>query len=318
MFLFMCSFYAKLIATGACPLREPFGQPVRAAWSPPPRAGHYLLIASLVWALANSQSVAADINGERGGLAMVNRSITQDQGAWVVDYRLRYMGKTGVIITSDKIAVRAEGWVSNSRVPGHALPRWSSLVVSQRPDLSATSEVVATAEEARRCRERLVVSIWTEDQNKPMPRLDVASAITIPAGKAPATNLAESATALPLSLGPQAIVGVRLRFEHHHVLYGEYDPLLAMRSIMLTIGSITVGEVIRLDREQYLAQPKFHWSEPPQERRDPLHAISSPDSLHLEAHIPGHQYYQFAERPVRYSTSMRFAVLVLDCRRHRG
>jgi hypothetical protein len=271
-------------------------------WSPPPRAGHYLLIASLVWVLAVSQSVAADKNGERGGLAMVNRSITQDQGAWVVDYRLRYTGKTGVIITSDKVAVRAEGWVSNSRVPGHALPRWSSLVISQGPDLSATSEVVATTEEAHRCRERLVVSIWTED--KPIPRPDVTSA-TIHTGEAPAPNLTEPATILPLSLGPQAIVGVRLRFEHQHILYGEYDPLLAMRSIMLTIGSINVGDVVPLDREQYLAQPKFQWSEPPPERRDPLHAISGPDSLHLEAHIPGHQYYRFVDRPVRYSTSMR-------------
>jgi hypothetical protein len=137
-----------------------------------------------------------------------------------------------------------------------------------------------------------------------MPR-HVPITATIQAGEAPAINLTEPATVLPLSLGPQAIVGVRLRFEHQHILYGEYDPLLTMRSIMLTIGSITVGEIVPLDREQYLAQPRFHWSEPPSERRDPLHAISGPDSLHLEAHIPGHQYYRFVDRPVRYSTLMR-------------
>ena len=114
-------------------------------WLPPLRAGLYVLMASSVWALASSRSVA-DVNGERGSLAMVSRSITQDQGAWVVDYRLRYMGRTGVIITPDKVAVRAEGWVSNSRIPGHALPRWSSLVVSQGRDLSATSDVVTTVE----------------------------------------------------------------------------------------------------------------------------------------------------------------------------
>jgi hypothetical protein len=44
---------------------------------------------------------------------------------------------------------------------------------------------------------------------------------------------------------------------------------------------------------------------PPEDRRDTKHAVSGPDSLHLEAHVPGHQYYRFPERPVRYSTKMR-------------
>ena len=30
-----------------------------------------------------------------------------------------------------------------------------------------------------------------------------------------------------------------------------------------------------------------------------------PDSLHLEADVPGHQYYRYPERPVRYNTKMR-------------
>ena len=60
-----------------------------------------------------------------------------------------------------------------------------------------------------------------------------------------------------------------------------------------------------MDREQYLAQPRFTWHEPPEERRDTRHAVSGPDSLHLEAHVPGHQYYRYPERPVRYNTKMR-------------
>ena len=119
---------------------------------------------AMVWALAASPSLAIDASTARGALSLVNRSVTQDQGAWVVNYRLRYTGKTGVIITPDKIAVKVEGWVSNSRVASHALPRWSSLVISHGPDLSAISEVIAATEEAHRCRERLVVSVWTEDQ----------------------------------------------------------------------------------------------------------------------------------------------------------
>jgi hypothetical protein len=287
-----------------CPRQRAWRQIVARVFSTLHGAGHFLLLTPLVWAVTPSPLLAVDVNDARGALAMVNRSITQDQGAWVVDYRLRYTGKTGVIITSDEIAVRADGWVSNSRVPSHALPRWSSLLMSRGLDLSAISDVVVATEEAHRCRERLLVSIWTEDHNSLMPRLDVTKG-RLQAQEAPDVSLTEPATILPISLGPEAIVRVRLRIEHQHILYGDYDPLLAMRSIMLTIGSASIVDVVPLDREQYLAQPKFQWPEPPEERRDTRHAISAPDSLHLEAHVPGHQYYRYVDRPVRYSTLMR-------------
>ena len=86
---------------------------------------------------------------------------------------------------------------------------------------------------------------------------------------------------------------------------GDPDPPLAVRTVELTIGGAAVRDIVSLDREQYLAQPKFAWPEPPEERRDTQHAVSGPDSLHLEAHVPGHQYYRYPERPVRYSTKMR-------------
>src|SRR5262249_4793698 len=43
----------------------------------------------------------------------------------------------------------------------------------------------------------------------------------------------------------------------------------------------------------------------PADRRDVRQYVSAPDSLHLEAHVPGNQYYRFPEQPVRYSTRMR-------------
>ncbi len=98
---------------------------------------------------------------------------------------------------------------------------------------------------------------------------------------------------------------VRLRLEHHHVLYGEYDLLLATRAVTLTLGSATVRDIVRLDREHYLAQPKYTWPEPPEGRRDTKHAVSGPDSLHLQAHVPGEQNYRYPDRPVRYNTTMR-------------
>jgi hypothetical protein len=89
------------------------------------------------------------------------------------------------------------------------------------------------------------------------------------------------------------------------MIFGDYDPLLADRKVELALGNSRVRDLLVLDREQYVAQPKFTWPEPPEERRDSRHAISGPDSLHLEAHVPGHHYYRFPGRPVRYSSKMR-------------
>jgi hypothetical protein len=100
-------------------------------------------------------------------------------------------------------------------------------------------------------------------------------------------------------------VHVRLRLEHQHVLFGDYDPLLGMRAVEITLAGQTVRDLVPLDREQYLAQPRFAWPEPPDDRRDTRHSVTGPDSLHLEAHIPGHHYYRYPDRPVRYGTPMR-------------
>jgi hypothetical protein len=89
------------------------------------------------------------------------------------------------------------------------------------------------------------------------------------------------------------------------MIFGDYDPLLAVRKVELTLGGLLIHDVAALDREQYLAQPKFIWPELPKGRRDPNHSVSGPDSLHLEAHVPGHHYYRFPDRPVRYSSKMR-------------
>jgi hypothetical protein len=80
----------------------------------------------------------------------------------------------------------------------------------------------------------------------------------------------------------------------------------------LSFGSFIVRDLISLDREQYLAQPKFTWPAPPDDRRDTRHFVSAPDSLHLQADVHGHQAYRYQERPVRYNTRMmlRFWYLI--------
>ncbi len=96
---------------------------------------------------------------------------------------------------------------------------------------------------------------------------------------------------------------LRLRIDHQHILYGDYDPLLGIRTLELTLGRSVIRDILPLDREQYLAQPKYTWPEPPD--RDTQHFHSAPDSLHLQAGVQGRQSYRFQERPVRYNTKMK-------------
>jgi hypothetical protein len=234
-------------------------------------------------------------------LAILARSIIQDQGSWQVDYRLRHDGATGLVVTPNEIVARVEGWVSNSRAASHAMPRLSSLILSGPSGLSATTDVIATADEVQRCRERLAVQVWTDDDPEPLPAPPARPGTGAGASAPPGTP----ERAPILSLAPAALVRVRLRLEHQHFLYGDYDPLLGLRALELHLGVAVLRDVVPLDREQYLAQPKYAWPQPPDDRRDTRHFVSAPDSLHLEAHIPGNQYYRFPERPVRYGTKMR-------------
>jgi hypothetical protein len=164
--------------------------------------------------------------------------------------------------------------------------------------------VIASSDEAQRCREQAVLQAWTSDVEAPPERLARAgTAVGSGSGSARAVGGERS---LILSIAPGATVRVRLRLEHQHFLYGDYDPLLGNRSVELRLGALTMRDpVVPMDREQYLAQPKSTWPTPPEDRRDTRHYLSPPDSLHLEAHIPGNQYYRFPERPVRYGMKMR-------------
>jgi len=121
---------------------------------------------------------------------------------------------------------------------------------------------------------------------------------------APAGRVQPSAL-VPVTVEPGELVRVRVRFEHQHTLHGDYDPLLGRRDLELRLGATTFRDALPLDREQYLAQPKGTWPEPPDDRKDPRYFVTGPDSLHLDADMPGGNYFRFPDRKVRYSTRMR-------------
>ncbi len=263
-----------------------------------------ILLASLILgAVATSTAIGGD---EPKKLTLIDRCVTQDQGAWIIDYRLKYYGGTGVVVLPDEIAVRIEGWVSNSRIESHAIPKQSLLKIDHRADLSDVSEIISAPDDSHRCSERLLALVWTEDQNRATRHPSQRTSPSPSIGVVPIAQAVQARSLLPLSIAPDGIVHIQLRLEHQHAIYGDYDPLLSMRTVELKLGSLVVHDIVPLDCEQYLALPRFTWPDPPVERRDTLHFISAPDSLHIEAHVAGNQCYRYPERPIRYNTKMRY------------
>jgi hypothetical protein len=79
--------------------------------------------------------------------------------------------------------------------------------------------------------------------------------------------------------------------------------------VELKLGGSTLRDSWLLNREEKLPRlglaPWPAPGDPPPDRLDARIFVSAPDSLHLEAHVPGNQLYRFKECPVRYATRMR-------------
>src|SRR5439155_1081854 len=85
---------------------------------------------------------------------------------------------------------------------------------------------------------------------------------------------------------------------------GPYDPLLGPREVEVRLGLATLRDVWPLDREINPAPGAGCFQAPPGDRLDRHVYFSAPESLHLEAHIPGNQSFRL-ETPVRYGTRVR-------------
>jgi hypothetical protein len=246
-----------------------------------------LLLTSVSF-LAPSLAGTPPDNPSPGRLKVVERVLTQDQGDWQVDYCLKLDGSKPLVLAPAEVGARVEGWLSNSRVAVHATPRRSECLIANGGSMTA-ADVISSPDESNRCRERAVLRVWAGKAcDSPPP----------PRGGDPEPLKA-------VTVEPGGLLRVRLRLEHQHCLYGDYDPLLGRRELELRLGADTVRDSLPLDREQYLAQPKDTWPEPPEDHKDTRHFMTGPDSLLLEAGVPGNQYFRFPERKVRYSSRMR-------------
>jgi hypothetical protein len=233
-------------------------------------------------------AIAGSPQGPAGRLTVVERVLAQDQGDWQIDYCLKNDRSNVLVLAPAEIGARIEGWLSNSRVAVHANPRRSETLIDGKAGSMATAEVIPSPEDSLRCRERALIRVWADTAKAPTP-----------------ARCTDPEPLTTVTVDPGALLRVRIRLEHQHCLYGDYDPLLGRRDLELRLGAETIRDVLPLDREQYLAQPRDTWPEPADDHKDNRHFMSAPDSLLLDAGAPGNQYFRFPERKVRYSSRVR-------------
>lgn len=231
-----------------------------------------------------------------GVWSLADRAILQDGGHWQVEYRLRLDAPAALVLLPEEVTAHLNAWVSNSRVAAHAVPRQSALSVSGPAGLAGTADLIASTDDARRCRERVRLTLWAGDEPPPAEPAKAAK---------PGEEVVPPPSALRIAPGQE--LAVRLRLEHEHFLYGAFDPLLGERDLELRLGATVFRDRIPLDRERCRALPTPKLASPPADRLDTRYFVSAPDSLHLEAHAPGNHTYRYPEQPVRYGTPMRLS-----------
>lgn len=217
-------------------------------------------------------------------LTVVARAINLERGDWMrwrIEYRLRNDGLETLIVPPEALVVRVAGWVSNSRATGHAIARRSEIEATGATGLVGSAQVIESNDEVQRCRERLVVQVWPDDDGP------IAEATARPA---PASGQDT------LELAPGASLRVRLRLEHEHQLCGPHTALLGERELAIELGPAALGDTLPLDRQGPVDVPQASWPPPPPaEFLDDRIYLSAPDSLHLQAHVPSHRSHRIPD-----------------------
>src|SRR5262249_47552740 len=121
-----------------------------------------LVLVLLLVGIGPSGSAGSEPARRPSTLALAGRAGSQDPGAGGGGYRLRDAGATGLVVAPGEVAGGVEGWVSNSRVASHAVPRHSAPAIARGPELTAVALVIAAPDEEHRCREKLVCQVSTD------------------------------------------------------------------------------------------------------------------------------------------------------------
>ncbi len=218
------------------------------------------------------------------------------------------------MISPAQIQAVVDGFVSNSRIPGHSMAIRSKLAITPSSDSPSTTDIIPSLDESKRCRERGSLRVWKK------PEFDTAIVRTggdDSRRDAPIIETPRSPQE-PLTIASGSILCVEINLEHIHDLHGSYDPLLGARTFDLTIGDAHFHDSLALDQEPIVESIESAWTTIPADRTDDRHFVSPPNSLHLQAHIPGDQAYRYPDRSVRRGTKMKLTYWYLIAPGTRG
>lgn len=267
-------------------------------------------------AQSSSQSRSSLILIDRtiGRRATSARGSIEHGSGWRIEYRFRYESDRKCMISPVEIQAVVDGFVSNSRIPGHSMAIRSNLAITTASDSPSTTELIPSLDESKRCRERGSLRVWKK------PEIDAAIVRTGDDDfrrNAPIIEAPRSPQE-PLAMAPGSTIYVEINLEHIHDLFGSYDPLLGARTLDLTIGDAHFHDSLVLNREPIVESIESAWTTIPADRTDNRHFVSAPDSLHLQAHIPGDQAYRYPDRSVRRGTKMKLTYWYLIAPGTRG
>ena len=190
-----------------------------------------------------------------------------------------------------EVYARVEGWLSNSKVAVHANPRRSEGTVdgASGPVGPGRGDPLArrVAPDA--------ASAWSSGSG-PARRAD----------HAPARGGDPEPLARLLTIEPGGLLRARLRLEHQHCLYGEYDPLLGRRELELRLGPATgPRRPAAGPRAVPGPAPKTPGPSRPRTTRTPASSSRGPTASTSRPTSRATSTYRFPERKVRYSSRMR-------------
>jgi hypothetical protein len=286
-----------------------------------------LLLGIMVSATAKAQM---PVQPKVVGNIAVTRSAYQSDAKWVIDYTVKNTSPAPVQLATANVRVKVDGWVSNSNVPGHGLPRFS-LIEGGGIVKTAQSEVIKHSDTAQQCQEKMSLSILQNGK----PVKPGTQTVTLPPEPdnvntggddgeneemkmargeepppqprqppAPKTEEKPADTTVTIPGGEEVIL--RITLQHMHEMYGDLDPLLGTRSCHVDfdkMGNWSDAAIECVD--PHVVVPAVSIPEPGEDHRDKRYFVSAPDSLYLAADIPVLKNYNVKEQSVRYSWKYR-------------
>lgn len=223
---------------------------------------------------------------------IVNRQINQIDAVWQIDYELKNNTGSIVKIAPSSIKLELKGDVSNSNVPHHGIPH-KYVISLTGPDNQSDTVVWEDPEqkEIYKCREKIRFSYDTDKD-----KLDLYETKPV------------------IEIEPGSSLFVRLKISHDHIVYGDYHPLLGTRKLEVNLG-LFFKEVLPLTECKSVWPKQVNvMSMVSEDRKDESVVAHGYFSIHLNAGVPGDQYYRIAETPIKYDTKVRIKFKYLIAR----